>query len=68
MLSNQIKLILGRAIGTALVIIIILMLLAIPFYIKRTFNNALYYDSATEQKICEMVQPNYLNEGYCDEK
>lgn len=59
-----------RIINAIIGIILVFVLIGIIYgawYIKRSFNAWLYYDTATINQVCEMVKPEYIKDGYCNE-
>jgi hypothetical protein len=46
----------SRIVGTILLILIVVG----GYYVSRLWNSFWYYDSATENIVCEMVKPEYL--------
>ena len=54
----------------ATVIVVLVLGIAISvgsFFLKRWWNSIWYYNNNTKEIVCEMVKPEYLKPGVCDD-
>jgi len=54
-------------IGMALAVALLLTFVVSMYSIARKINYSISYEKMVKETICEIVKPEYIKDGYCNE-